>query len=120
MKCAICLSDLEKDYTSCKKCIYKYHSECLDQWRKHSKSRKCPICKTNIQSRKTIDTLNKYLENYEKCQQLEIQGYYNTNPFENQLNFFQDWAVKCSKYIALTSIVVVPIITIGVINYVAK
>lgn len=120
MNCAICLSELEKDYTSCKKCIYKYHPECLDQWKNHSKSNKCPICKTFIKSIKTTNILNKYLEDCEKHQQLVIQGYHNINLFENQFNIFQSYAIKCSKYIALTSIVVAPIIAITIINHVNK
>ena len=117
MKCTICLSKIEKDYISCKKCIYKYHSECLEEWINHSRSTKCPICKTNIKIKKTLPLLNKCLEEREKYQQLEIQGYYNTNPLENQFNFLQSMAIKCSKYIAVSSIVVVPIITIGIINF---
>ena len=120
MKCVICLSDLGTDFTSCKKCIYKYHFKCLHEWKVHSRSKKCPICKTNIKSKRSIKILNKYLEDCEKYQQLEIQGYYNTNLFEDQFNFLQSWTIKCSKYIALTSIVVAPIIAVGVINYVIR
>ena len=117
MKCTICLSKIEKDYISCKKCIYKYHSECLEEWINHSRSTKCPICKTTIKIKKTLPSLNKCLGEHEKYQQLDIQGYYNTNLFENQFIFLQSMAIKCKKYIAVSSIVVLPIVAIGIINF---
>lgn len=47
-ECAICLEEADKENLKCRKCVYKYHRECLYEWQIISHNINCPVCGCEI------------------------------------------------------------------------
>ena len=111
MTCSICYQKLN-DYISCNTCSYKFNKNCLIKWTEISGNLTCPICRSSL-NEKILNQLKikKYLNDCFNYQHLEIQGYYNTNYFDDNISIY-NYPLKQMYYLLTLFLYFITMITI--------